>query len=69
MSRVPVDLSDDQHAALTFIAALKNSSCADVIRDAIDAYVARHATTFADNVFGLWKGRTVTRHEDLQSEW
>ncbi|NTX28816.1 ribbon-helix-helix protein, CopG family [Burkholderia pyrrocinia] len=69
MNRIPVDLSDDQHAALTTIAAIKNSSRAEIIRDAIDAYIARHRKSLPDEVFGLWKGRAVTSQEILRSEW
>ncbi|MCA8292458.1 ribbon-helix-helix domain-containing protein [Burkholderia sp. AU30198] len=69
MNRIPVDLSDDQHAALTRIAAHRNSSSAEIIRDAIDAYIALRNRTLADNVFGLWKGRNAVDQEDLRSEW
>ncbi|AOI75627.1 MULTISPECIES: CopG family transcriptional regulator [unclassified Burkholderia] len=69
MTRVPVDLSDDRHAALTIIAAINGSSPAEIIRDAIDAYLAQHAMTLADDVFGLWKGRAVVDLERLRSAW
>lgn len=69
MRRIPVDLSDDQLAALTTIASIKNSSRATIIRDAIDAYIAQHARTSADDVFGLWKGRPVVSQESLRAEW
>ncbi|MBN3794975.1 MULTISPECIES: ribbon-helix-helix protein, CopG family [Burkholderia] len=69
MNRIPVDLSDNQHAALTRIAVHQNSSTAELIRDAIDAYIALQDRTLADNVFGLWKGRNVVNQEDLRSEW
>ncbi|VWB41008.1 hypothetical protein BLA6993_01829 [Burkholderia lata] len=69
MIRIPVDLSDDQHAALTRIATRQSSSPAEIIRNAIDAYIAQQDRTLADNVFGLWKGRNVVDQEDLRSEW
>ncbi len=69
MRRIPVDLSDDQLAALATIAAIKDSSRAEIIRDAIDAYIAQHARTYADDVFGLWKGRPVVSQESLRTEW
>ncbi|CAB3975224.1 MULTISPECIES: CopG family transcriptional regulator [Burkholderia] len=69
MNRIPVDLSDDQHAASTRIAAHQNSSSAEIIRDAIDACIALRNRTLADNVFGLWKGRNAVDQEDLRSEW
>ncbi|WP_069252902.1 hypothetical protein [Burkholderia lata] len=69
MSTIPVDLSNDQHAALTIIAANKNCSPAEVISDAIDIYIARHELTLVHNVFGLWKGREIASQEDLRSEW
>ncbi|VWD40366.1 hypothetical protein BLA18112_06730 [Burkholderia lata] len=69
MNRIQIDLSDDQHVALTRIATHQNSSPAEVIRDAIDAYIALRDRTLADNVFGLWKGRNAVNLEDLRSEW
>ncbi|MBN3840026.1 MULTISPECIES: ribbon-helix-helix protein, CopG family [Burkholderia] len=69
MNRIPVDLSDDQHAALARIAAHQSRSPAEIIRDAIDAYIALQNRTLADNVFGLWKGRVVAYQEDFRSEW
>jgi len=69
MNRIPVDLPDDRHAALTRIATHQNSSSAEIIRNAIDAYIALQDRTLADNVFGLWKGRNVVNQEDLRSEW
>ncbi|VWD17475.1 hypothetical protein BLA39750_03665 [Burkholderia lata] len=69
MNRIPVDLSDDQHAALTRIAAQQNSSSAEIIRDAIDACIALRNRTLADNVFGLWKGRDAVDQEGLRSAW
>ncbi|VWB90841.1 hypothetical protein BLA13014_04215 [Burkholderia aenigmatica] len=69
MSTIPVDLSDDQHAALTLIAANQNRSCAEIIGDAIDTCIARHKETLANNVFGLLKGRVSVSQENLRSEW
>ncbi|HDR9799503.1 TPA: CopG family transcriptional regulator [Burkholderia cenocepacia] len=69
MHTIPVDLSDDQHAALTLIAANTNSPRAEIIGDAIDAYIARHEHTLVNNVFGLWKGREIVSQADLRSEW
>ncbi|MBP0712255.1 MULTISPECIES: CopG family ribbon-helix-helix protein [Burkholderia] len=69
MRTIPIDLSDDQHAALSLIAAARNRSRAEIIGDAIDAYIARHEHTLVNNVFGLWKGREIASQEDLRSEW
>ncbi|WP_175842038.1 CopG family transcriptional regulator [Burkholderia arboris] len=69
MLTIPVDLSDAQHAALTLIAANKNRSRAKIIGDAIDACIARHEQTLANNVFGLWKGHVIACQENLRSEW
>ncbi|NTZ83757.1 CopG family transcriptional regulator [Burkholderia metallica] len=69
MSTIPVDLSDDQHAALSIIAENQNRSPAEIIGDAIDAYIARHEHTLVNNVFGLWKGREIASQENLRSEW
>ncbi|MCA8096326.1 ribbon-helix-helix protein, CopG family [Burkholderia contaminans] len=69
MNRIPVDLSDDQHAALTRIATHQNRSSAEIVRDAIDAYIALRNRTLADNVFGLWSACNAVTQEDLRSEW
>ena len=69
MRTIPIDLSDDQHAALSLIAAARNRSRAEIIGDAIDAYIARLEHTLVNNVFGLWKGREIASQEDLRSEW
>ncbi|WP_193100808.1 CopG family transcriptional regulator [Burkholderia sp. Z1] len=69
MNSIPVDLSDDQLAALTAIATIKNRSRAEIVRDAIDAYIAQHTKTSADDAFGLWKGRPVASQESLRAEW
>lgn len=69
MIRIPIDLSDDQHVALPRIATRQSSSPAEIIRNAIDTYIAQQDRTLADNVFGLWKGRNVVNQEDLRSEW
>lgn len=66
---IPVDLSDAQHAALTLIAANKNRSRAEIIGDAIDACIARHEQTLANNVLGLRKGHVIACQENLRSEW
>ncbi|MCF1369044.1 CopG family transcriptional regulator [Burkholderia cenocepacia] len=68
MHTIPVDLSDDQHAALSIIAGARDPR-AEIIGDAIDAYIARHEHTLVNNVFGLWKGREIASQEDLRSEW
>ncbi|MBR8306050.1 CopG family transcriptional regulator [Burkholderia cenocepacia] len=69
MHTIPVDLSDDQHAALSIIAGARDRPRAEIIGDAIDAYIARHEHTLVNNVFGLWKGREIASQKDLRSEW
>ncbi|HIE4196233.1 MULTISPECIES: CopG family transcriptional regulator [Burkholderia] len=69
MPTIPIDLSDDQHAALSIIAGARGRPRAEIIGDAIDACIARHGPTLVNNGFGLRKGREIAGQEDLRSEW
>ena len=62
MARILIDLSDAQLQALAVCVQTEQRSRAAIVRDAIDAYLARHAVPGADamsGVFGLWKDRAV----------
>ncbi|AKM04276.1 CopG family transcriptional regulator [Burkholderia cepacia] len=72
MSRILVDLSDGQLDELAVIVETERRPRAAIIRDAIDAYIALHKRPLADDVFGLWKDRTVdglAYQEEMRSEW
>ncbi|MBN3735346.1 MULTISPECIES: ribbon-helix-helix protein, CopG family [unclassified Burkholderia] len=72
MSRILVDLSNSQLDELAAIVETERRPRAAIIRDAIDAYIALHKRPLADDVFGLWKDRTVdglAYQEELRSEW
>ncbi|HGO6080843.1 CopG family transcriptional regulator [Burkholderia cenocepacia] len=69
MPTIPIDLSDDQHAALSIIAGARDRPRAEIIGDAIDACITRHGHTLVNNGFGLRKGREIAGQEDLRSEW
>ncbi|MDN7697116.1 ribbon-helix-helix protein, CopG family [Burkholderia semiarida] len=72
MGRILVDLSDGQLDALAAIVETQHRPRAAIIRDAIDAYIALHKHRLADDVFGLWKNRTIdglAYQEELRSEW
>ncbi|RQX84736.1 CopG family transcriptional regulator [Burkholderia anthina] len=72
MGRILVDLSDGQLNALAVIVETQHRPRAAIIRDAIDAYIALNKHRLADDVFGLWKDRTIdglAYQEELRSEW
>ncbi|MCA8032460.1 ribbon-helix-helix protein, CopG family [Burkholderia sp. BCCIQ04A] len=72
MGRILVDLSDGQLDALAVIVETQHRPRAAIIRDAIDAYIALNKPRLADDVFGLWKDRTIdglAYQEELRSEW
>ncbi|WP_175883273.1 ribbon-helix-helix protein, CopG family [Burkholderia sp. BCC0044] len=72
MSRILIDLSDGQLDELAAIVETQHRPRAAIIRDAIDAYIALNKHRLADDVFGLWKDRTIdglAYQEELRSEW
>ena len=72
MSRILIDLSDGQLDELAAIVETEHRPRAAIIRDAIAAYIALHKRPLADDVFGLWKDRTVdglAYQEEMRSEW
>ncbi|KVC77508.1 CopG family transcriptional regulator [Burkholderia ubonensis] len=72
MSRILVDLPDAQIQALAALVEAERRPRAAVIRDAIDAYLARRKRTVGADVFGLWKEKKVdglTYQEALREEW
>lgn len=72
MSRILVDLPDSRINDLTLIVAAERRSRAAIIRDAIEAYIARRKSELGAEVFGLWKERPVdglTYQQELRAEW
>lgn len=72
MSRILVDLPDAQVEELAALVETEQRSRAAVIRDAIDAYIARHKRALGADVFGLWKSKKIDGlgyQQELRSEW
>lgn len=61
MKRTQIYLLDRQKEALNKMARQKNKALAEIIREAIDSYLAEHELSSKDRVMeaaGLWKGRS-----------
>lgn len=72
MSRILVDLPDDQLSELAALVEEEQRPRAAVIREAIEAYIASHKRTLGTEVFGLWNGKKIDGLEyqqELRSEW
>jgi predicted transcriptional regulator len=72
MSRILLDLSDEQIEALTLIVEAEHRTRAAVIRDAIEAYIAARKRNVGADVFGLWRGRKkdgLAYQQELREEW
>jgi len=70
--RTIVDLPDEQIEALKLLSDTIHSSRAELVRRAIDEYLARHLPEQDDGAFGLWKNRKtdgVTYQERARDEW
>ena len=70
--RTIVDLPDKQIEALKRMSETAHSSRAELVRRAIDEYLARHLPAQNDGAFGLWKKRHidgVTFQENARDEW
>ena len=70
--RTIVDLPDKQIKALKRMSESVHSSRAELVRCAIDEYLARHLPAQNDDAFGLWKKRQVdglTYQERARDEW
>ena len=69
--RTLVDISDGQLKDLAVICAAEKMSRAELIRQAISAFLEKKKPAEAD-VFGLWKERRVDGleyQEQVRSEW
>ena len=72
MSRILLDLPDDQIEALALIVETEHRTRAAVIREAIEVYIASRKQDVAGDVFGLWKGRKkdgLAYQKELREEW
>ncbi len=70
--RTIVDLPDEQIAALKRMSDTAHSSRAELVRRAIDEYLARHLPAQDDDAFGLWKNRKidgVSYQQHARDEW
>jgi hypothetical protein len=57
--RTLVDIPEKQLDVLSAIAAARKLSRAEVVRQAIDAFIEQHRPA-RDSAFGVWRERTVT---------
>ncbi len=70
--RTIVDLPDEQIEALKRISDTVHSSRAELVRRAIDEYLARHLPAQDDDAFGVWKKRKidgVVFQKHARDEW
>jgi len=64
--RVLVDIPDDQLSDLRVICAARKLSRAEVVRQAIAAYIVQNRPS-REAAFGLWKGRAISLPDDAGS--
>jgi predicted transcriptional regulator len=72
MTRILVDLPDEQIDELTALGEAQQRPRAAVIRDAICTYVADNKRRPAVDVFGIWKDQKVdglAYQQELRDEW
>ncbi|WP_116137403.1 ribbon-helix-helix protein, CopG family [Trinickia diaoshuihuensis] len=72
MSRILIDLPEEQLSELTALVEEEQRPRAAIIREAIEAYIASHKRGLGGDVFGLWKGKRIDGLEyqqELRSEW
>jgi len=75
MNSILLKLSDKQMDELDFVVNLENKSRADVIKEAIAAYIAQKQLANRktnQEVFGLWKDKNIDGLEyqqRMRSEW
>ena len=70
--RTIVDLPDEQIEALKRMSKTAQSSRAELVRRAIDEYLARHLPAQDDAAFGLWEKRKidgVAFQDNARDEW
>lgn len=70
--RTIIDISDGYIKILQELCDRFCESRAQIIRQAIEEYVARHATAEDEKAFGIWKNKPETSLEyesKLRTEW
>lgn len=71
MTRILVDIPDQQMKDIAAIAAAEELSRAEVVRRAVTAYIEQQKIP-AVNVFGIWRDRKADAlecQERVRSEW
>jgi len=70
--RTIVDLPEKQIEALKRISEATRSSRAELVRRAIDEYLARHLPAQDDKAFGIWRKRKIDGldyQDRMRDEW
>ncbi len=70
--RTIVDLPEKQIRALKQLSESAHSSRAELVRRAIDEYLARHQPAQNEDAFGLWEKRKtdgLSYQESVRDEW
>jgi metal-responsive CopG/Arc/MetJ family transcriptional regulator len=70
--RVLVNISENQIKELTRISKVEKVSRAEVIRQAVEAYIEKKRRIAIGEAFGLWKEHNVeglAYQERIRSEW
>jgi len=70
--RTIVDLPEKQIEALKRMSEASRSSRAELVRRAIDEYLARHLPAQDDEAFGIWRKRKIDGldyQDRMRDEW
>jgi len=70
--RTIVDLPENQIEALKRMSKTSRASRAELVRRAIDEYLARHLPAQDDEAFGIWRKRKIDglEYQDhMRDEW
>ena len=70
--RTIVDLPEKQIEALKRMSEASRSSRAELVRRAIDEYLARHLPAQNDEAFGIWRKRKIDGldyQDRMRDEW
>jgi len=71
-TKILLSLPDEHIKALQWIGETEQRTRTDLIREAIETYVARIKSTETEDAFGLWKGKGIDGVEyqrRLRAEW
>jgi predicted transcriptional regulator len=70
--RTIIDLPAEQYDALKKLAERENASPAELVRRALNEYLARHTVTSTDEAFGLWRHRNeagLSYEDRIRHDW